>query len=74
MGTLFSPGRGSLPKENAPFEGEYVSAPTYALKTEDFLFLTGLFPGDAGAIERGVQEARSEGFIRDERTGLFKRP
>jgi hypothetical protein len=74
MGTLFSPGRGSLPKENARFEGEYSSAPTYALKNEDFLFLTGLFPGDAVAIERGIHGARSEGLVRDERTGLFKRP
>jgi hypothetical protein len=74
MGTLFSPGRGSLPKPNPEFEGEHTPAPTYALKNADFLFLTDPFPGDSEAIESGIREARSEGLIRDERTGLFKRP
>lgn len=72
MGTLFSPGRGMLPKTGSEFE-DYVMAPTYVSRPEDFLFFIKLLPGDAEEIARDREQALRGEFRFNEGTGLFER-
>lgn len=72
MGTLFSPGRGMLRKAGSEFD-EYVMAPTYASRPEDFLFFLPLLPGDLEQIARDREQALRGEFRFNEATGLFER-
>jgi hypothetical protein len=72
MGTLFSPGRGMLRKAGSEFD-EYVVAPTYDSKPEDFLFFIQLLPGDLERIGKDREQALQSGFSFDPGSGLFER-
>jgi hypothetical protein len=72
MGTLFSPGRGMLRKAGSEFD-EYVMAPTYVSKPEDFLFFIQLLPGDLEQIAQDREKALRGEFLFSEATGLFER-
>lgn len=72
MGTLFSPGRGMLRKAGSEFD-EYVTAPTYVSKPEDFLFFIQLLPGDQERIAQDREQALRGEFLFNEGTGLFER-
>jgi hypothetical protein len=64
MGTLVAKGRTIYEKTNSQFSGEVYAGNTYPTLHSDFAFLGKILPGDAGRIQKSIENAVRMGYVR----------